>query len=68
MPKDGTPPTGPETIKKEKIKSKKGFRLFPKQKEKVIKSDQKAPVAFEAQVKPIVKEPKKEKKSFWSIF
>ena len=64
MPKDGTPPTGPETIKKEKIKSKKGFRLFPKQKEKVIKSDQKAPVAFEAQVKPIVKEPKKEKKSF----
>lgn len=64
MQKDGTPPTGLETVKKEKIKSKKGFKLFSKQKEKVVKSDRKTPVTFEAQVKSLVKEPKKEKKSF----
>lgn len=63
--KGGTPPTEPEIAKKEKIKVKKGFTLFSKQKEEGIKSSQKIPVSsFETQAKPISKETIKEKKSF----
>ena len=65
VPRSGTPPVEPEVVKKEKIKSKKGFTFLSKQKEKGIESSQKIPLAsVETQAKPLDKESKKEKKSF----
>ena len=65
VPKSGTPPVEPEVVKKEKIKSTKGFTFLSKQKEKGIESSQKIPLAsVETQAKLLDKEPKKEKKSF----
>jgi len=54
-----------EPDKKEKISSKKGFKLFSKQKQKTIKSDKTIPIpkpAPEPEPKFVVKEPKSEKK------
>ena len=63
VPKGRAPSIEQEIVKKEKIKSKKGFTFFSK--EKGIKSSQKIPLAsFETQAKSLDKEPKKEKKSF----
>ena len=56
---------GPGVNKKEKTKSKKGFSLFSKQKEKGIRSNSKIPVnSFETQSKSLSTEPKKENKRF----
>ena len=63
--KNGKPPLEPQTDKKVKTKSRKGFNLLSKQKENAVKPDQKSPVAgFETQAKSLTKESKKEKKIF----
>lgn len=57
-----------DLTKKEKTKTKKGFTLFSKQKEKSIKSGQKTQATqSEPETKFVVKEPKKEKKRFGFI-
>ncbi|KYC45153.1 MAG: Translocon-associated protein beta (TRAPB) [Candidatus Methanofastidiosum methylothiophilum] len=63
--KDDKRPPEINTDKKEKLKSKKRFGFFSKQKEKVVKSEQKIPIAsFESQAKSLSSESKKEKNSF----
>jgi uncharacterized repeat protein (TIGR01451 family) len=63
--KGGTPPPAPEIVKKKTTKSKKGFGLFSRQKEKAVKSEQQIPIApLETQSKSLETGIKKEKKSF----
>ncbi|NYT13196.1 MAG: hypothetical protein GKC01_01660 [Candidatus Methanofastidiosa archaeon] len=63
--KGGTPPPGQEIVKKKTTKSKKGFGVFSRQKEKSVKPEQQTPIApFGTQSKSLDGGIKKEKKSF----